>query len=95
MKYYFLILSILLFSNCKSQEVTFSNEEPSKNDLITIATTIGKEKNLITFTEHFNNDIISVSTDNKIYCWGSNAKRNILNNPTTSYLRPVEIVLPK
>ncbi|WP_271784917.1 hypothetical protein [Aquimarina algiphila] len=62
----FLITLILLVTNCKSQEVIYSDDLPNESDLAIIGIELGKDMNLITFVDDFKNDSISVANDDKL-----------------------------
>ncbi|WP_298318023.1 hypothetical protein [uncultured Aquimarina sp.] len=86
MKYIVSLIILCWYSGCIAQEVSYKNEEPTKNDLAIIDATIGRDKNLITFTEKFDNDQIEVFVDQRSIYNGS-----ISTEPSTGSARGVEI----
>ena len=65
MKNIIFVIFIAIVSNCNSQEIKFLDEEPSQNDVLIIDQTIGNEKNLVTFTENYDDDFVSVNINSK------------------------------
>lgn len=65
-RYFFLVTLVFLLFGCKEYEVIYVNSEPNENDLAIIKATIGNDKNLLTFVDVYNNDSVSVASDNKI-----------------------------
>lgn len=60
MKYILSLLFISSFSFCNAQEIIFSDDEPSEDELLLIAEGIGDSKNLIGFTSNYDDDLVSI-----------------------------------